>query len=241
MLQATAAPYEIALIARQLEQQTPGQYRQEILSAVTETLGMAAKGELPGFDVGPLFQTLQSYGNEGTVATVEEMGSPWKYYSAITLAGLPEGAGVDALIRQAQGGAGVERSSRDFAFQMLAQVAAQYPAAVDALVEQAGNGQIPPSAWRKIAEGLGGNQCGITSSLEVRTDHPAVLGSKTYHLDKGNQSYSSIRSPCCQPPTAAQRRDLIDRLLATNRARGPRGAAKSPRLLNGCYRTELKL
>jgi len=67
---------------------------------------MAAKGELSGVDVGPLFQTLQSYGDQGAVATIEQLGSQWKYYSAITLAGLPDGAGVPGLIRLAQDGAG---------------------------------------------------------------------------------------------------------------------------------------
>ena len=215
-LQTTAGPYEIALIAHQLEQQTPGQYRQEILSAASETLGMAARGELSGFDVGPLFQTLQSFGKEGVVATVEQMGSQWKYYSAITLAGLPDGQGVPALIRQAQDAAG-ERAARDFAFGMLAQVAALYSEAGTALVEQAQEGKIPESAWRKIAAGLGGDQCGMILSPEARLGIPEALGTRTYHLDAGNQNYYSIPlSTFATSDQAAQRRDLIDRLLAAN-------------------------
>jgi hypothetical protein len=222
-LQTTAVPYEIAFIAQQLEQQTPGQYRQEVLSAVSETLGMAANGQLPGFDAGPLFQTLQLYGDTSAAATVERLGSQWKYYSAITLAGLADGAGVPALIRQAQDGAG-ETASRDFAFQMLAQVAAQYPQAGTALVEQARKGQIPDSAWRNIAAGLGSGQCGMILSPEARLGIPAAQRTKTYHLDAGNQTYYSI--PLSMLPgsgEAAQRRDLIDQLLAANP--GPAAAA----------------
>jgi len=46
---------------------------------------------------------------------------------------------------------------------------------------------------------------------------PAALGTRTYHLDSGNQNYSSI--PLSMLPASdqvAQRRDLIDRLIAAN-------------------------
>src|SRR5215471_7813042 len=46
-LQATTLPSEIAQLAQVLEQQSPGQYRQETLSAINEVLAMAGKGQLP--------------------------------------------------------------------------------------------------------------------------------------------------------------------------------------------------
>jgi len=50
-LQTTALPSEIALLARNLEQQAPGQYRQETLSAVNEVLAMAEKDQLAGSEL----------------------------------------------------------------------------------------------------------------------------------------------------------------------------------------------
>src|SRR3989442_9598767 len=43
------SPSEIALLARTLEQQAPGQYRQETLNAVSEVLAMAEKDQLAGW------------------------------------------------------------------------------------------------------------------------------------------------------------------------------------------------
>ena len=72
-LQTTALPSEIAQLARNLEQQAPGQYRQETLNAVTDVLAMAEKGQLAGWDVGALFQVLQNYGDATTVAALAQL------------------------------------------------------------------------------------------------------------------------------------------------------------------------
>src|SRR6266516_1497578 len=101
-LQTTALPSEIDLLARNLEQQAPGQYRQETLNAVTEVLAMAEKGQLAGWDVGALFQVLQNHGDATTAEALAQLQSKWNYYATMALAGLPGGEGVPSLIRQVQ-------------------------------------------------------------------------------------------------------------------------------------------
>ena len=178
-LQTTALPSEIAQLARNLEQQAPGQYRQETLNAVTDVLAMAEKGQLAGWDVSALFQVLQNNGDATTAAALTQLQSKWNYYATMALAGLPGGEGGPSLIRQAQeaGGKGV------LAFQMLAQMSAEYPDAGAALVEQARRNQIPDSAWRKIAAGLAGDQYQIGMPPELNALASPLPGLKTYHIE----------------------------------------------------------
>src|SRR6266487_382153 len=126
-LQTPAVPTEIARIARSLERQAPGQFLEEIRMAVRETLAQAATGQMPGWDMGPLFQILQSHGDATTLPDLEKSASKWNYYSALTLANLPSGAGIPTLVKLAQESSGT--GSRAAATEALAQVAVQYPAA----------------------------------------------------------------------------------------------------------------
>src|SRR5882724_10746179 len=171
-LQSTTLPSEIAQLAQMLEQQAPGQYRQETTSAIQDILGMAGKGQLEGFDVGPLFKVLQNYGDASSASTLEQLAPEWRYYATLSLAGLQE-AGVPSLIREAQDP--VAGGRRDFAYQMLAQVAGQFPDASAVLLEQARANQIPDSAWRKIATGLAGDQYVIGAPPADATLNPGSL------------------------------------------------------------------
>jgi hypothetical protein len=67
-LQNTGDPWEVAILARNVEQQAPGEYRQDILKAARESLAQASPDRLAGGDVGPLFQILQTYGDASVVA-----------------------------------------------------------------------------------------------------------------------------------------------------------------------------
>jgi len=207
-LQTTTVPSEIALLAQNLEQLAPGQYRQEAFNAANEVLAMASKGQLPGSDVGALFKMFQNYGDSATAAALEQIQSQWKYYAAMSLAGLPAGQGVPGLIQQVQDPA----ASHDFAFQMLAQVAAQYPEAGAALLEQARLNQIPDSTWRKIAAGLAGDQYQIGAPPSYAGAGAASApGLKTYHIESGNQNFYSL--PVTAEGQAGPRIALIDQLL----------------------------
>jgi hypothetical protein len=214
-LQTTTLPSEIAQVAQVLEQQAPGQYRVETLSAINEVLSMASNGQLPAnWDVGTLFKVLQTYGDSTTASALEQLQGPWKYYATMTLAGLQNGEGVPVLIREAQDPAAGGKP--EFALQMLAQVAAQYPDAGAALLQQATAGQISDSAWRKIALGLGGDQYQLGEPPPGTGLNADVLpGLKTYHISSGNQNFYSL-PPAATDAQLPQRIALIDQLLAAN-------------------------
>src|SRR6266436_6458967 len=210
-LQSTTLPSEIAQLAQALEQQAPGQYRQETMSAIQEILGMAGKGQLAGYDVGPLFKVLQNYGDPAAASVLDQLQPDWKYYATMSLAALQGGAGIPSLIHEAQDPAG--GGKRDCAFQMLAQSASQNPDATAALLEQARLNQIPDSAWRKIATGLAGDQYVIGAPPADATVNPGSLpGLKTYHSQSGNQNFYSL--PVGADGQISQRLDLINQLLS---------------------------
>lgn len=62
VLQTTAEPNEVGELAKDLEQQAPGQYRDQILEAAKEALELAQSGQL-GKDIerGPLYRVFQMY------------------------------------------------------------------------------------------------------------------------------------------------------------------------------------
>jgi len=210
-LQSTTLPSEIAQLAQSLEQQAPGQYRQETINAINEVLNMASNGQLPGgWDVGALFKVLQTYGDSGTASALEQLQGPYKYYATMSLASLQGGDGIASLVREvADPSAG---GKRDFAYQMLAQMAAQYPDASSALVQQAKANQIPDAAWNKILTGLAGDQYQIGEPPSVGgTDPNLTPGLKTYHIGAGNQNFYSL--PVSGDEQIQQRLALIDQLL----------------------------
>ncbi len=233
-LQTTALPSEIALLARNLEQQAPGQYRQETLNAVTEVLAMAEKGQLAGWDVGALFQVLQNHGDATTAEALAQLQSKWNYYATMALAGLPGGEGVPSLIRQVQDATAGAGGKGALAFQMLAQMATEYPDASAALIEQARRNQIPDTAWRKIATGLAGDQYQIGMPPELSALGSTLPGLKTYHIESGNQNFYSLPLNANLPSDQiSQRLALIDQLLASASSPAAVEALQNARALLG--------
>jgi hypothetical protein len=216
-LQTTADPREIALLAKSLDQQAPDQYRQAAVDAARAALAMAAEGKLAGRDVGPLFGVLQQYGGAEVVPDLERATGQWRYYAAITLAGLPDGAGVPSLIQMVEDPNGAAKGGRQAALQMLAEVSPQYPAASAALLEQAKLNQIPNATWINISEVLAGHsyQIGGPEADSAGTGSGSNL--KSYHLEFGNQNFfSSPNSTVLNTDQINQRVSLIDQLLAMN-------------------------
>ena len=220
-LQSTTLPSEIALLARYLDQQSPEQYRQQAMASAREVIAMAAQGQLPKWDMAPLFQMYQGFGDATVAAELESHLPQWKYYANMSLAALPDGQGVPSLLRQMQEQSGPGKT--DFPFQMLAQVAGRYPEAGAALLEQAALGNIPDSAWRRIAAGLAGEefQIGVPAPGAGAPTQVGVGGIKTYHIESGNQNFSSLIT-VLSPEEVAQRRQLVDQLLAS--AKSPAAA-----------------
>jgi len=215
-LQTTADPKEIALLARNLETMEPGQHREEALAAARETLAQAATGQLHGLDVGPLFALLQTYGDVGVVADLEKALPQWSYYATMALEGLPDGQGVPELNRQVTDSALAGSAKNNFKFQVLAQLAPQYPEAAAALVEQAWLNHVAAYGWRNIIAGLTGDQYQFANPvLNINPPDPGTSGLKTYHIENGNQNfYSTPVVVSASAEQIAQRLALIDQLLA---------------------------
>jgi len=62
VLRTTTDPDEVALLARQLELQDPGTYRDLIVLTARVSLEQAKTGQWPGRDTGPLVKSLSHYG-----------------------------------------------------------------------------------------------------------------------------------------------------------------------------------
>ena len=216
-LQTTADPREIALLAKNLEQQAPDQYRQAAVDAARAALAMAAEGKLGGRDVGPLFGVLQQYGGADVLPDLERATGQWRYYAAIALAGLPDGAGVPSLIQMVEDPNGAAKGGRQAALQMLAEVSPQYPAASAALIEQAKLNQIPNATWINISEVLAGHSYQIGGPETDSGGTGSGSNFKSYHLEFGNQNFfSSPNSTVLNTDQINQRVSLIDQLLAVN-------------------------
>jgi hypothetical protein len=216
ILQNTADPLEISLLARNLEEGAPGQYRQEALDVARQALSQAATGNLDVKDVGPLFQVLQTYGDPSLAADLEKASAKWGTYATLALAGLPSGDGIPSLIKMAQGLGASDTGQSKLAVQMLAQLSGQYPDAGSALVEMARQNQIPDTLWRRIVDGLAGDQyqIGLPSTGPGLNPTP-ISGLKTYHLEGGNQNFYSVPVTVGgSVPDVSQRLATIDQLLA---------------------------
>jgi len=214
-LQTTSIPAEIARLARYLEQEGPGQFREDITTAVRETLAQAAAGQLRGWYVGPLFQVLESYGDANVVADLEKSTAKWNYYSALALANLPSGEGIPSLIRLAQ--EAPSSTTRGVALEALSQVAVQYPQASAALVELARAGKLSERNWIAAAAALGGERYFIRDTGGDNPPVPEGSGVKSYHLESSNQNfYSAPAWGGMSIEQINQRLAIIDQLLAVS-------------------------
>jgi hypothetical protein len=190
-LQNTADPLEIALLTRALEETAPNQYRAQELAAAQEVLAQAQTGQWKGGDMSALFETMQAVGDASIVADLKQAVNKWNYYATLALAGLPNGAGIPALIELAQNPDISSLGTGDFALRPLAQVALQYPAAASALVDQARQNQIPDAAWPTVIASLSGT-----------------------YIQYGNQIFGSTAAPqSWTEPEILQRINLLNQLV----------------------------
>jgi hypothetical protein len=210
-LQTTTQPREIALLAQSLERQAPEQHRQAILNATRESLNMVNTGQLAGTDVGPLFGVLQQYGGAEAVPELQTLSSKYKYYSAIALAAMPDGAGVPTLIGMLREPNGPPKGSHTAALEALAQVAPNHPQAQASLVEQAKLNQVPDALWGNVASAIAGQQMFIGNV--IGDGYTPSSGDKTYHLSFGNQHfYSTAHGVKMTEEEVTRRMALLDEL-----------------------------
>jgi hypothetical protein len=213
-VRTTTDPREIVAVAGSLQAIAPGQHVQAFLDATRKALALAAEGKLEGQDAGPLFGVFQQWGGTNVVGDLTNAMPQWKYYAAITLANLPEGEGVPALVQMASAPE-VPKATQAVALQMLAQIATQYPAARTALVEQARANQIAEPTWAEIASVLGGHSYQIGSpAADSIPSSPNGGNVKRYHLAFGNQNFYSGQNAGNWPAEQVnQRLAIIDQLL----------------------------
>lgn len=186
MLRLTAEPPEIALLAASLERLVPDEpnWRGEATQAARETLKLAAANPPSDQDVAPLFEVLNRYGGDSAVPDLEQASETWRYYAAMALAQLPDGAGVASLVRMAQEQKGI------IPFQVLAQLATENAEARTALLELAGANKISASAWPHLQPVLQGLRFHFADSVFDETgDTASTDGMNLVHIAKGNQNY----------------------------------------------------
>ena len=212
ILQTSGAPREIALVAQYLERLEPGQHRQDQIEAAQQVLATASARKFEAPDVVPLFEVMREYGGPAVATELEQAARQWSYYGTIALAQLPDGAGIPALINIVQDLKTVN-VTREAAFQMLAQVSAQFPEARAVLLQQAQSGTISDYGWRLMTSVLAGAQVGLLNpAFENRQGLAEAPGLRTISTSD-NQTYFVLATDL----TAGQlteRTALIDELLS---------------------------
>ena len=213
VLKATADPKEIAVLARNLEEQAPAQHRPVAVAAAREALAQANRGQLEGPDIGPVFEVLEHYGDAKVVGELEQSAQKWNFYATIALGGLSSGAGIPALTRLAQD-ASLPNAA---ALRVLAQLAAKYPEAQKFLVEQVRANKLPFGAWPGVESALSGEV--IDYSVPVLSTNSPLTGSnsRTFHISYGNQNYRMLPAPADW--SQAQIKDqlaVIDQIIAVD-------------------------
>jgi len=214
-LQTTGDPQEIGFLAKGLEQQLPpDQFRSVVLAAASETLAQALSGQWTGRNVTPLFEVLQKYGDEGVISLLEKSSSKWNFYATLALAGMPDGAGIPALVRMAQDQASAAVGHGDFALRPLAQAAMRFPEARASLLEQARLNQVPEKAWPGIAASLAGNYIQYGNQLFGSTAPPVVWSKEQIdlRLDLVDQMIAACTSPTGKQALQNAHAQMLSRL-----------------------------
>jgi hypothetical protein len=212
VLQNTADPREIALLAQNLDKLDPGQHQQELVSAAEQALAAASAQKQGSADVAPLFEVLQKYGGAAVVGELANASQQWGYYAPISLAQLPDGAGIPTLVQMANDPK-ASVMTRDAAYLSLAQVFDQSPEARSALVNQARANGYSEFAWRIMAPVLAGDQVEfLDSGFDNRQGAPQVAGVRSTSTSD-NQRFFSMPTDL-SPTQINQRLSLIDDMLA---------------------------
>jgi hypothetical protein len=166
MLHTTTNPEEIALLARGLEQSAPGAYQAEIMKVVRTMLAQALKAN-PGQYSGlvHLLGVIQDYGDASLAIDLENIyrtsPSAWSEFALMALSKLPEGYGIQTLLKlvnEMSGSPGAHGTRYDIALRMLTQASREYTEASNALLKLATANKIGTPALIQIADALGGTE-----------------------------------------------------------------------------------
>jgi hypothetical protein len=207
ILQSSIVPSDIADLAKGMGQAAAGQYQQEFLTAIRQQLFLAQQPQAShDTDVAPLFQVLTAEAASGAPVgeDIQQYGSAWAFYSAITLARLPDGTGLPALAQMAQTPGGGQTVALD----CLAQMAPANPQALDTLLNIATNGAAGDFALASVAPFLAGRQFALPSAADQIPPGAMV---QSVHMNSGNQNFLSYE--VSNPALAGQQMAVMDKLL----------------------------
>ena len=225
-LAETRDPREIALLTRNLELMAPGQYREAAVEAARLALAADALGASSDQDVAPLFEVLQRFGGDAIAGDLEGAAARWNYYATISLAQLPDGAGVASLFRLAEGSNSMTRSASEPAIRMLGSLANQNEEARAAFLELVRNDRIASSTWARLGPLLAGAEARFSAGVfdeEMPLDYGS--GAQHVHLSQGNQNFWT-GLPAVAEPAKHWERQLIwlDQLAAIATGPAPQAA-----------------
>lgn len=207
ILQSSTIPSDVAELAKGLGQAATGQYQQEFLAAVRQQLFLAQQPQSShDTDVGPLFQVLAAQAANGAQVAqdIQQYGSTWAFYSAITLANLPNGAGLPVLLQMALTPGGGQVVATD----SLAQMALTNPQALATLLDMAKNGSASDFVLATVAPFLAGRQFVLPSAAD---QIPPGAPTQSIHMNSGNQNFLSWQ--VSNPALLNQQIAVIDQLL----------------------------
>jgi len=215
VLQNTSEPREIAAVAQNLDKLNPGVHQQQALDAARQALEALAQAGVKNRDTAPLFEVLHQYGGPNIASELESQANRWEYYSAISLAKLPDNAGIPSLVEIAAEQSGASPGAKAVALQMLAQVATQSPDAQAALLEQVRQGKLTPFNWVGLEPLLAGNQLVFQDSvINNPLDQMSIGDLKQTHVPFGNQSFYTAPLGALTVDQIDQRKALIGELLS---------------------------
>jgi hypothetical protein len=207
ILQSSTIPSDVADMAKALGPSATGEYQQEFLAAIRQQLFMAQQ-PLANRDteVAPLFQVLASEAANGAPVAddIQQYGAPWSFYSAITLANLPNGTGLPALAQMAQ----TPGTGQTIAVDSLAQLASTDPQALNALLDLAKNGAAQDFVLSTVAPFLAGRQYVLPTAAD---QIPPGASVQSIHMNSGNQNFLSYQFST--PALLNQQIAAIDQLL----------------------------
>jgi hypothetical protein len=215
-LQTTGDPREIAILCQNLEKLEPGQHEQEAVGVALQTLNMSADGKLSGVDVAPLFEVLQKYGDAGIVPELEKAASRWNIYAAVTLARMPDNAGVPALLQLAQLDERSNPPARAAAVQMLGSLAAESAEARGALLDLARQNKLSDYNWGTLSQVIGGEQYHFQNAVLDSAATLAVRDDQGVSHATANQNFFMSRNlDSLTADQIQQQTAWIDQLLTT--------------------------
>ena len=206
LLQTSTIPSDIGDLAKSMGSDATGQYQQEFLAAVRQQLFQAAQPQSPHADVSPLFQVLAAEGATGAQVAqdIQQYGAPWPFYSAITLANLPQDAGLPGLAQMAQ----TPGNGQTIALDYLAQMSVNNPQALNALLDLARTATANDFLLSTVAPFLAGRQYVLPSDA---SQIPPGVSVQSIHMSSGNQNFLEYET--FNPGLATTQIGVIDKLL----------------------------